>query len=348
MKIFNCKECGSPLYFENTMCIACGSGLGYLEKTTQLVPLTRTGNQYSFLGEDGKNYRYCENHQYEVCNWLVEESTETTFCTACALNRTIPDLSSQSNLEEWRKLETAKHRLVYSLIRLGLQVEPKSDENPNGLAFEFLSETATKGGVTTGHLNGVITINLAEADAVHREYMRKQMAEPYRTLIGHFRHEVGHYYWNVLIADNEERLKAFRDLFGDERTDYSQALDTHYKQGASQDWIQQYISTYASSHPWEDWAETWAHYLHIIDMLETAFYFGIQTGNQVLGASPLKMEATFDPYQEPDFERINEAFTPLTFALNSLNRSMGQPDIYPFVIPVAVLEKMKFIHQMLY
>lgn len=231
-----------------------------------------------------------------------------------------------------------------------MKVEPKSDENPNGLAFEFLSEKATKGEVTTGHLNGVITINLAEADAVHREYMRKQMAEPYRTLIGHFRHEVGHYYWNVLIADNEERLKAFRALFGDERADYSQALNTHYKQGgAPQNWSQQYISAYASSHPWEDWAETWAHYLHIIDMLETAFYFGIQTGNQVLGASPLKMEATFDPYQEPDFERINEAFTPpLTFALNSLNRSMGQPDIYPFVIPVAVLEKMKFIHQMLY
>lgn len=348
MKIFNCKKCGNPLYFENTECVSCGSKLGYLEKSSQLVILEKVGEHLSFLDKDGNYYRYCDNHQFQVCNWLVEEKSEKRFCTACRLNRTIPDLTVQNNLKEWRKLEIAKHRLLYSLIRLGLKVEPKSDEKPNGLAFEFLSETATEGGVSTGHLNGVITINLAEADAVHREYMRKQMAEPYRTLIGHFRHEIGHYYWNMLIANNEIRLKAFRELFGDERTNYSQALDTHYKKGAPADWSNHYISAYASSHPWEDWAETWAHYLHMIDMLETAFFFGMQTGKQDIEESPLKMKATFDPYQEPNFEQINEAFTPLTFALNSLNRSMGQPDIYPFVVPKPVLEKIKFIHQILY
>lgn len=146
MRIFNCEVCGSPLYFENTVCITCGSGLGYLENTIQLVPLTRTDNLYFLIQRDGKNYRYCENHQYEACNWLVEDESRTGFCTACALNRIIPDLSSQNNLEEWRKLEIAKHRLVYSLIRLGLKVEPNQMKTQTDWLLNFYRKKQQKEG----------------------------------------------------------------------------------------------------------------------------------------------------------------------------------------------------------
>ena len=226
------------------------------------------------------------------------------------------------------------------------------DRAPNkGLAFDFLSDKNALGNpqpVRTGHLNGLITINVAEADNVHREYMRKQMGEMYRTLIGHFRHEVGHYYWERLIRDRPELLEKFRTLFGNETADYGEALKKHYKNGPPKGWRKSYISKYAASHPWEDWAETWAHYLHLVDMLETAFYFGMTTGSAFKDHSPLKMQANFDPYKKGKFSKILKAFVPLSFALNSLNRSMGQQDIYPFVIPKKTVRKLRFVHQLLH
>lgn len=351
MKIFHCSHCGNPLYFENTVCLSCGSHLGYLEHRSQLVNLIAKNGLFSVSGDEGKLYRFCKNHEYQVCNWLVEINSDSEFCTACSLNRTIPNLENESNLVEWRKLEIAKHRLVYALMRLGLQVEPKKGIESSGIAFDFLEEITNAQNsepVRTGHLNGTITINVAEADSVHREYMRKQMAEPYRTLIGHFRHEIGHFYWDLLINNNSDNLSAFRSIFGDERVDYGAALQNHYNQGASSNWPSYYISSYASSHPWEDWAETWAHYLHLIDLLETAFYFGIETGGHLNDGSPLKMEARFDPYLQQDFDAIIKAFRPLTYAINSLNRSMGQPDVYPFVISDTVLNKLRFVHQLLH
>ena len=324
--------------------------LGYREEKLQLACLVKAIDGYTLLDQVGGTYRYCKNHEYNVCNWLLANESEKVFCTACALNRTIPNLNDASNLEEWRKLERAKHRLVYGLLRLGLPVVGSEMPPENRLAFDFLSSdarTKNEKPIRTGHLNGLITINIAEADSVHREYMRKQMAEPYRTLIGHFRHEVGHYYWALLVRDAPALLDKFRYLFGDERTDYALALQNHYNNGGPQNWQLNYISKYAASHSWEDWAETWAHYLHLVDMLETAFYFGMETGSKFLRRSPLKMQADFDPYQESDFDLILEAFVPLTYALNSLNRSMGQPDIYPFVIPNSVVEKLRFIHELL-
>jgi len=330
--------------------LTCGSILGYREETLELLSLVQNTNGYGLLNPDGNLYRYCQNHQHDVCNWLLSNTTTDDFCTACALNRTIPNLANDNNLAEWRKLELAKHRLVYGLLRFGLRVIDKDLAPEKGLAFDFLSDNSrgNEKPVRTGHLNGLITINLAEADSVHREYMRKQMAEPYRTLIGHFRHEVGHYYWERLISNCPKVLEKFRTHFGDERIDYGEALQQHYQNGAPSNWQLNYISSYAASHPWEDWAETWAHYLHLIDMLETAFHFGLETGSKFLRNSPLKMQADFDPYQEQNFDLILEAFVPLTYAINSLNRSMGQKDIYPFVIPDSVVEKLRFVHSLLH
>ena len=359
MKIFRCQQCENPLYFENTKCEVCECRLGYCEKTSILATLVMMENYtdadslntYTLLLEDGKQYRYCKNFGHKACNWIINKDDESGFCTACALNRTIPNLQKRKNLREWRKLERAKHRLVYALLRFGLPVIDKNEAPNKGLAFDFLSDKYASGNaqpVRTGHFNGLITINVAEADNVHREYMRKQLAEPYRTIIGHFRHEVGHYYWERLIRDRPEILKKFRDFFGDERADYGEALKKHYQNGPPKQWRQSYISKYAASHPWEDWAETWAHYLHLVDTMETAFNFGISTGEAFRDSSPLKMQADFDPYEEERFGKILKAFVPLTFALNSLNRSMGQKDIYPFVIPKQTVKKLKFIHRLLH
>src|SRR5437868_9942335 len=126
----------------------------------------------------------------------------------------------------------------------------------------------------TGHKDGIVTMKVEEADDVTRVRVRTQMREPYRTLLGHFRHETGHYYWDRLIA-NSDWLEPFRGLFGDERASYAEALDRHYQQGAPLDWQPQYVSAYATMHPWEDWAETWAHYLHMMDAVDTALGFGM-------------------------------------------------------------------------
>ncbi|MGB6153719.1 MAG: putative zinc-binding metallopeptidase, partial [Pricia sp.] len=352
MKIFRCQKCENPLYFENTKCEVCGCRLGYCEKTSTLVTLIDSSNSGDVVyNNDGKSYRYCKNFVHKACNWIISDEEAGEFCSACALNRTIPNLQKRKNLREWRKLERAKHRLVYALLRFGLPVIDKDVAPEEGLAFDFLSDKNASGNVQpvrTGHLNGLITINIAEADNVHREYMRKQMAEPYRTLIGHFRHEVGHYYWERIIRDRPEILKKFRETFGDERADYGEALKKHYENGPPKHWRRRYISKYAASHPWEDWAETWAHYLHLVDILETAFYFGITTGEAFRDNSPLKMQADFDPYVDGRFGRLLKAFVPLTFALNSLNRSMGQNDIYPFVIPKKTIKKLRFVHRLLH
>ena len=199
----------------------------------------------------------------------------------------------------------------------------------------------------TGHHNGLITINIAEADDVERETARRLMKEVYRTVLGHFRHEIAHYYWDRLIAGTN-KIEPFRQLFGDERTDYAEALKKHYEQGVPADWNQNYISTYASTHPWEDWAETWAHYMHIVDTLETAYSFGLSIdpkGERT--AASLNAEIKTDPYRVNEFESIIRLWLPLTFAMNSLNRSMGLNDLYPFVIAPTVMNKMKFIHNLI-
>jgi hypothetical protein len=217
--------------------------------------------------------------------------------------------------------------------------------NENGLCFDFVARQNNLN-LMTGHAKGVITVLLREADSVQREQMRKQFLEPYRTLIGHLRHEVGHYFWDRLIINNPQVLTKFREIFGDEQVSYDDALQNYYKVGAPNHWQKSFISKYATSHPWEDWAETWAHYLHIMDMVETAYFFGVNV--KPIGKNKeLKTKASFDPYTIEDFDVIIKTCVPLSFAVNSINRAMGVPDVYPFVITAAVVNKMKFIHQLL-
>ncbi|RAI95193.1 zinc-binding metallopeptidase family protein [Algoriphagus yeomjeoni] len=345
MKIFECGNCAHPLYFENDSCEKCGHLAGYHDESLKM--LTFEPATSSLISDrNGKAYKYCQNKEYGVCNWLIPASEENHFCNACALNRTIPDLSDQSNFPKWQKLEIAKHRLVYQLQRLGLAILPKENHPEIGLSFDFISKQNDPQ-IMTGHAAGLITILLSEADSVFREKMRKQMAEPYRTLIGHFRHEVGHYFWDRLVATNQGFSNEFRNIFGDESADYGKSLKKHYQNGAPENWQNNFISEYATSHPWEDWAETWAHYLHIMDMTETGYYFGMSV-EPIIKDKSLNGSVKFDPYEVKDFISIYKTWAPMSFAINSINRSMGIPDAYPFVVSAAVVEKMKFIHKLLF
>lgn len=351
MKIFQCQHCSNPVYFENTYCESCGHSLGYDVQNFQLAVVVSNGYSWDLYFNNGRQYQYCQNYQHGVCNWLVPVDSGKQFCDACRLNKTIPNLETPKLQRAWQRLEMAKHRLVYALHRLNLPTRSKMDDPYSGLAFDFLSDKHVhdggEKGVRTGHFQGLVTINVAEADSVQRESIRKQMGEPYRTLIGHFRHEIGHYYWEKLVLSNGYMLDQFRQLFGDERNDYGSALQNYYQYGAPLNWKQHYISEYASSHPWEDWAETWAHYLHLVDTLETAYAFGLSLAPNLYNVPEMSMMANFDPYTEPVFDRIIKACIPLTFALNSMNRSMGHQDFYPFVVVPAVEDKLRFIHQLL-
>ena len=349
MKLFECQACGQPLYFENTQCGSCGRRLGYHPSLYEVTALEQDGNDWKALAAPDTRYRFCANTEYDVCNWLVPAEGQDQYCLACRHNRTVPDLSIKQNLTRWRRLEAAKRRLFYTLTKLHLPLSTRP-QDPQGLAFDFLaalSENRPNGpSVLTGHDNGLITINIAEADDAERERQRHSMGEPYRTLLGHFRHEIGHYFWNVLVR-NDPSLDQFRRVFGNERQDYGQALQAHYANGPKKNWQEEYVSAYAGSHPWEDFAEMWAHYLHMVDTLETANAFGMSVRPKVSRGPDLTAEINFDPHQE-DLNRLITAWLPLTFAVNSLNRSMGQPDLYPFVLSSAVIAKLAFIHELIH
>jgi hypothetical protein len=346
MKIFACQHCGAPLSFENSQCLSCGRRLGYLLSHGTISALEPDGRDWRALAEPTGRYRYCANAVYGVCNWLVPaDQGQEPYCATCRHNRTIPDLSLSDNSAHWRTIELAKHRLFYTLLKLKLPLATKA-EDPKGLAFDFIADVNGPTGhipVMTGHADGVITINLSEADDVERERQRNLMGEPYRTVLGHFRHEIAHYYWDRLIA-NGPSLEQFRTIFGDEREDYAAALQRHYDNGPPLGWSDQYVSAYASSHPWEDFAETWAHYLHMVDTLETAAAFGLRLTPQAANNASLpSADIDFDPHKAT-MERLIEAWMPLTVAVNAINRSMGQPDLYPFVLTPSVIVKISFVH----
>jgi hypothetical protein len=348
MKIFQCQQCSQPIFFENTLCGSCGSSLGYLEEQNDLSALVEKDGGWTALANPGEVYRFCDNRAHSVCNWLIPSGETRNLCKACRMNHTIPNLENAAHFAAWRHLEFAKHRLIYSLLRLDLPLSSKGKSPDTGLAFDFLSEDPLEPDkrVRTGHEQGLITINIAEADPAYRELARAQMGEPYRTVIGHFRHEIGHYYWERLVQMDEHQLGGFRELFGDERGDYAEALKSYYASGPPSNWGTGFISAYSTSHPWEDWAETWAHYMHLVDTLETAFAFGLRLKPDLKDLELLNMTADIDPYSHPDFDAVVAACLPLIFAVNSLNRSMGQPDLYPFVLPPPVIHKLRFIHQL--
>jgi hypothetical protein len=373
MRTFACQSCGQPVYFENHTCTQCGAVLGFLPDELRLAALaerpdgawtpiapteklrrpglltrlfSRRPETPDARSHSDRRYRKCANYaEHNVCNWMIPAELDETLCAACRPTRTIPNLSRPGNLEKWYRIERGKRRLAYGLVRLGLPVLTRAEDPEHGIAFDFLSsqDAPPDQPVLTGHANGVITLNIDEADPAHREQMRLDMDETYRTLVGHFRHEIGHYYWDVLVRDGG-RLDSFRALFGDERHDYGQALDDHYRNGPPPDWQDHFITTYASSHPWEDWAETWAHYMHITDTLETAAHFGMEVERRMPDGSVQRADPEFDPYDIADLQPILDNWLPLTFAINCLNQSMGQQELYPFVLPQPATEKMAYVH----
>jgi hypothetical protein len=339
MKNFSCTNCGSKVYFKNVHCLTCGHALGFDAAQLAVVALApdeEPGLYRRIKGDTSEVLRYCSNAVHGACNWLTRADTGYSLCTACDLNRTIPNLSEPGNLAAWQDLELAKKRLVYSLLRFRLPLDT-SPAPPGRLTFDFVRSTLT------GHLDGVITINIAEADAVERERQRQQFDEPYRSLLGHLRHESGHYYWQVLVQ-NTGLLDRFRALFGDERADYNSALMQHHASGPRGDWQTYHVSAYASMHPWEDWAETWAHYLHMVDSVDTAEAEGMEPRAAGLIFGSIWPFKTYDVYREETFDSLLERWLPLTLALNSMNQSMGHSDYYPFVVPDAAREKLRFVH----
>ncbi len=348
MKAFHCDHCGSLVFFENVKCVNCGHDLGFLPTQGDLSAIESAGDgKWRALSISSAEplFKLCDNSlKYQVCNWMVPASDSSPFCVSCQLNKIIPNLSTDGNQERWRKLEAAKRRVIYTIMRLGLPMEIKDGENRTPLRFNFVGTEPDGTAPTTGHLNGLIVINIVEADDDQRERRRVSLHEPYRTLLGHFRHEIAHYYWDRLIA-NSGWLEEFRKMFGDENADYSEALKRHYANGPAPDWQTRHVSAYASSHPWEDWAETWAHYFHIVDMMETADSFGLAL-NPRHPAAKTMMARSHNPFDPSvSFDTVLENWFPLTYALNSINRGMGLLDVYPFALSPKAVEKLRFVHE---
>jgi hypothetical protein len=341
LRVFRCDSCDQLVFFENSNCLRCLHPLGYIHERRDLVALEADDDfTFSEFGPGDGSWRRCTNAVSTGCNWLVR-ADEPGLCASCRLTRTRPADDDEEGMGEWVRAEMAKRRLVFELAELELPVTARDPALGRGLAFDLLSSVETK--VVTGHDNGVITLDLAEADDEHREHLRLQLDEPYRTLLGHFRHEIGHYYWPLLVHD-PDTLAACRALFGDDRVDYSEAVQRHYSAPPPVDWEDDHISRYATMHPYEDWAETFAHYLHIVDVMQVADSFGI--GRAAGGRQQIALDPDLDPTR-PDrtatFDEVVDNWLGLTYALNQINRSMGLEDLYPFVLAPVVIEKLTFV-----
>ncbi|WP_249010247.1 putative zinc-binding metallopeptidase [Conexibacter sp. DBS9H8] len=329
MRAFTCHRCAQRLFFENSVCLRCGAEVGFAPSRGELV-----------VRADSPGLRPCANARIAGCNWLVDAGAraareddpgEGALCASCRLTRTRPGDGDSAGLAAFAVAEAAKRRLLFQLRDLNLPIE-------SDLGFDLLS--SAHGPVSTGHADGLITIDLAESDDARREARRQQLAEPYRTLLGHFRHEIGHYYEPILV-DRGGHSEAARARFGDERADYGAALEAHYAAGPPADWAQRHVSAYATMHPYEDWAETFAHYLHIRDTLQTAAAFELHVG----GPTPsLRADPTDALAPDLPFSALLADWLPLTYALNQVNRSMGHDDLYPFTLAPAVIDKLTFVH----
>jgi hypothetical protein len=348
MKVFHCDHCDQLLFFENTRCVSCEHLLAFLPDVMVVGSLDALdGERWRSPLADGRTYRLCRNYsEAQVCNWAVDADDDNPLCLSCRLTSVIPDLHVEGNLQAWFKLEVAKRRLIYTLLSLRLPTGAVADAAGEGLAFRFMADAPDGSApVLTGHANGVITLNIAEADDAQRETRKKRLGEPYRTLLGHLRHEIGHYYWMLLVEQNGSRLARFRELFGDDREDYSAALKRHYEQGPPQDWQSRFVSAYASSHAWEDWAETWAHYLHMVDTLEIAASCGVSLQPRRAGEPSLARVTSRPVPGTASFEALLDSWFPVTYLVNNLNRGLGMADAYPFILSTPAIQKLRFVHE---
>jgi len=328
MLSFACDHCGRLVFFENTVCLHCSTPQGFVPAELDLVALE---------GERAESLHRCANTELATCNWMVTRPGE--LCRSCVLTRTRPNDTDGDGLARFVAAEQAKRRAIMQLLELRLP-----GVEPGELAFDLLSRGEQP--VMTGHADGVITIDLAETDDARREARRQELGEPYRTLLGHLRHELGHYF-QPLIVTGDELWAQCREYFGDERESYQDALDRHYRDGRPDDWPERYVSAYATMHPWEDWAETFAHYLHIRDTVETAAEYGVSVSGPRAVDFDRSLKVSPQPEAgERDFAELLDAWLPLTYALNAVSRSMGRDDLYPFTLAPPVMGKLEFVHML--
>lgn len=349
MQSFSC-ECGNPLFFENTVCLKCRFEVGFDPASMTMRPLTAEAP-----------VKRCSNGvNFAVCNWLLPMEGAGELCLSCGLNQMIPNLAAPGIVGLWAKMEGAKRRAAFSLLSLGLPLQPLPDPGSAGALNETGATVPLKlsyrllqpfpdAPVITGHYAGLITLNLEEADDSIRERNRANLTEPYRTLLGHFRHEIGHYYWSMWFendAKREEVLPAYRELYGDERASYSNAMQAYYQNGPLPGWQESCISAYATMHPWEDWAETWAHYLHLMDALESFESLGLRRSTALPKEIVDKIDNLPPPFEKISpaaFTRKLQTWLELTPAINEISASLGHNMSYPFVISTPVIRKLFFI-----
>ncbi len=347
MRLFTCDNCDQVIHFDNRQCVRCNHRLGFFAGDLSMHAL-ESGDEanWQLVSEPNRLVRFCANAGLDICNWLVDDGND--FCIACRHNRLVPNTDTPDGVDRWRRISQAQRHLFYSLLRWNLPHPDRQQDPQGGLVFDFLEDAVQNDGnvvpAMTGHEEGLIAIRAAEADDVTRELARTAMDEPYRTLLGHFRHETGHFVWNKLVRDRNG-FDAFRAVFGDERQDYGSALQHRYANGPAPGWQESFISAYASVHPWEDFAECFAHYLHIVDTLETARGFGMAIDPR--GHEEIATEVDFQPYRARSAEQLVSAWVPLSLAINAIQRSMGQPDSYPFVLSQPVVTKLEYLHRLI-
>jgi hypothetical protein len=342
VQAFRCGVCGHLVFFDNSVCLRCGAGLAYDPEGHRLLTV-RDDDDDGLRAVDGGlgTFRRCDNLHLARCNWVVAADDPYGLCVSCRLTSVRPADDDAAALEAYADAESAKRRLLHQLIGIGLPVVDRHQDPERGLTFEMLSSRGRS--VTTGHQGGVITLDLSESDDAHREFVRQQLGEQYRTVLGHLRHEIGHYYWPFLVEGTDLHAE-FRELFGDERVSYQEALERHYAGGSpavGAEWVDTHVSKYATMHPWEDWAETFAHYLHIQAGLQTADAFGLSVGQPSSTAGAEAWSATDDVEIGP----MIASWLGLTFALNGMSRTIGQNDLYPFVLSGEVVVKLDFVHR---
>src|ERR1700746_1818119 len=316
MRKLVCPKCGECVSFEQCQCTSCAQLLVFDPLELRVRELREVAS--------------CANRSLMGCNWSTDKDAK--FCNSCALSRTIPSLTPQKNVLLWKRVEEAKRRLLYDLHRLRL---PLALANGPWLAFDILCESGELP-VLTGHLAGLVTLSLTEADDVEREARRVAFREPYRTLLGHFRHEIGHFYWELLVAETT-LLGPFKLIFGDHSRNYQIALEEYHSRIDRSFDRDVFISEYASSHPWEDWAETFAHFLHIVSALDSL-------AGLPLSLDSRSLQTLQDPYLESDFESLFASWHLLSYLMNELNRSVGWGDAYPFQVSRAMTGKLHFVH----
>ncbi len=348
MRLFECSHCNSPTYFENLTCLSCNYWLAYDPNDGNMVAFDSADidpvASLATAKPEGYASRLCANRATAACcNWLLDNDQTSTLCQSCRLTSVYPPQDTDASQLAWKLSEQAKRRWLFTVLTMGLPAQPKLNGESGGITFHILQPGADKTSVLTGHADGLITINAAESDPVERVTRRAAMEEPYRTLLGHFRHESGHYYWQVLVEPDAARLASCRELFGDDRLDYAASLEKNYRDGPPVDWEKSFISSYAASHPWEDFAETWAHYMHMLDALDLAQSWGLQLPNY-----PQAEVVAFAGQAPADtgFGALLKRWLPLSLFANSLNRTLGHEDAYPFAPSSLVIDKLAWIHQL--